>query len=149
MNHGGKMSFRSQLSNDEWYTLQCAPVWVFALVAGIDGTIDKKEMKSFAESIAEMAHRHVGLPKEIFQSIVADINQVMRCESNGEAALKGLVAVNHVLKKVNQTDATLYKQSLIVLGNKVAESSGPLFQDNRSDKETQVLAVIYKILELD
>jgi hypothetical protein len=143
------MSFRTQYTSDEWYTLQCAPVWVFALVAGIDGTIDKKELESFAQNIAELASRNVGFSKEIYQSIISDINQVMNCKSNGEAALKGLITVNHLLKKINETDATLYKQSLIVLGNRVAEASGGLFQKNRSDKETQVLAVIYKIFELD
>jgi hypothetical protein len=129
--------------------LQCAPVWVFALVAGIDGTIDKKELECFAKNIADLAIHDVGFPKEIYQSVVANINQVMQCKSNGEAALKGLVSVNHLLKRVNQTDATLYKQSLIVLGNRVAESSGGLFKKKRSEKEAQALAVIYRLLELD
>jgi len=142
------MSFRTQYTSDEWYTLECAPVWVFSIVAGIDGNIDKKEMKSFAKNIAELASKNIGFSKEIYQSIVSDINQVMRCKSNGEAALKGLITVNHLLKKINETDATLYKQSLIVLGNRVAESSGGLFKKNRSEKETQVLAVIHKILDL-
>jgi len=143
------MNFRTQYSSDEWYTLQCAPVWVFVLVAGIDGKIDKKEMESFAKNIAELASKNIGFSKEIYQSIISDINHVMRLKSHGEAALKGLITVNHLLKKINETDATLYKQSLITLGNRVAESSGGLFKKNRSEKETQILALIFKILELD
>jgi hypothetical protein len=143
------MSFSTQFTSDEWYTLQCAPVWVFVIVAGIDGTIDEKELESFAKNIAELAINNVGFSKEIYQSIVSDINKVLNCESNGEAALKGLVTVNHLLKKINDTDATLYKQSLLVLGNKVAESSGGMFQKKRSDIETQALAAVYHILELN
>jgi hypothetical protein len=141
------MSFRDDFSKEEWFTLQCAPVWVFAIVAGIDGKIDKKEMKSFTKTLVAKSRNSFGFSGEIYKSIISNIDAVMHVKSNGETALAGLIAINALLKKINETDATLYKRSLVELGNEVAESSGSIFK-KRSDKETKVLGLIMQIFEL-
>lgn len=141
------MSYREQYEDAQWYIMQCAPVFVLSLVAGIDGKIDKKEIKQFTQAVIEQSRNSFGFCQEMYQSIISDIEQVMRCDSSGKTALAGLIATNVLLKKVNESDATLYKRSLVHIGNQVALSSGGLFK-KRSEQETNVLAVIIKILEL-
>jgi len=141
------MSFKDEFSNEEWLTLECGPLWVFAIVAGIDGKIDKKEMNSFTKNLVAKSRNSFGFSGEMYKSIIANIDSVMRIKSNGETALAGLIAINVLLKKINETDATLYKRSLVELGNEVAESSGSIFK-KRSDKETKVLGLIMQIFEL-
>lgn len=142
------MSYRDTYSDAEWYILQCAPVYVLAIVAGIDGKIDQKELKKFSQSIVEQSRSNFGFCQEMYQSIVVNIDHVLRCDSSGPTALKGLIATNVLLKKLNDSDATLYKRSLVHIGNQVAESSGGIFSKKRSQKETQVLALLIKVLEL-
>jgi hypothetical protein len=141
------MIYKEQFNDAQWYIMQCAPVYVLSLVAGIDGKVDKKEIKNFTQAVIEQSRNSFGFCQEMYQSIISDIEHVMRCDSSGKTALAGLIATNVLLKKVNDTDATLYKRSLVQIGNEVAQSSGGLFK-KRGDKETQVLAVIIKILEL-
>ncbi len=141
------MSYREDFNEAQWYVMQCAPVFVLSLVAGIDGKIEKKEIKTFTQAIVEQSQNSFGFCQEMYNSIISDIEDVMRCDSSGKAALAGLIATNVLLKKVNSSDAILFKRSLVHIGNQIAETSGGLFK-KRGDKETQVLAVIIKILEL-
>lgn len=142
------MSFKETYSDAEWYILQCAPVYVLSMVAGIDGKIDQKEIKIFSRSIIEQTRNNFGFCQEIYQSICSNIDHILRCDSSGPTALKGLIATNVLLKKINDSDATLYKRSLVHIGNQVAESSGGVFAKKRSQKELQMLALIIKVLGL-
>ncbi len=139
--------FRDQYTDAQWYIMQCAPVFVLSLVAGIDGKIEKKELKSFTQAVIEQSRNNFGFCYEMYQSIISDIDHVMRCDSSGKAALAGLIATNVLLKKINESDATLYKRSLVHIGDQVAQTSGGLFK-KRGDKETNVLALIIRVLEL-
>lgn len=141
------MSYRDQFSKEEWFLIQSAPLWVLAIVGGIDGKIDKKEMQVFTDTIISISKSSIGLTREVYKSVIDDISSVINTPTDGETALKGLFAVNHLLKGANESEAKNYKESLILLGKEISEASGGFFK-KRSDKETQALGVIASLLEL-
>lgn len=144
------MSSHELFTNSEWNKFQLAPFWVFLLVAGIDGKVDKKEMTEIANQINQMNKTTSGFSKEVFSSIVGNIENVMGSFANltGKDAIEGLSEVNILLKKVDERDSDDFKKRLIYIGAQVAESSGGLFKKNISDDEKKALVAIYAILDM-
>lgn len=141
------MSYKNEFTDEEWLILESAPLWILAIVGGIDGNIDKKEISVFTDKVISIASSSFSLTREVFQDVIANIATVINTPTNGETAIKGLLVVNSLLEKVDATEAKHFKESLIFLGNEISEASGSIFK-KRSDQETKALALLAKMFDL-
>lgn len=109
-----------------------APFLVCILVAGADGTIDRKEIReaiNVAQKAAQVApslkkyYKETGEDfedklKVVLQNYPFDVNQ------RNQLIVEELAGLNEVLPRLNKKFATIFYQTMRVLAEKVAESSG-------------------------
>lgn len=135
------MIYRNKFTGDEWRTLEMAPIWIFMLVAAADKKLDKKEMKAFAEQIAAAPNHSDDFGLELFRHIHADLADLLK-EASCEHPLQGLQKVRHLLERVDQKQAEDYRATLLLIGARVAQSSGALFQKNKVSKSEAIALVV-------
>lgn len=138
------MSYREKFTHSEWRTLQFAPLWIFTLVAQIDGVTDKKEITALAKEIGDAPRYRNPLMREILLSLVQDgFDKIWDAYGEDSRSVdKGLSDVADLLdRKIDDETAEGFKLALLSIGKSVAEASAPLFGPAVSDKEKAALVV--------
>jgi hypothetical protein len=139
------MSYRDRFTDEEWRTLELAPLWMLMLVGGMDKKVDRKEMREFARQIALGPTHSQPFGIEVFLSIHNNLSAVL-ASGQGCGPVDGLKRVTKLLEKVEPQQAVDFKASLIHIGQKIAASSGGLFQKKVSKEETAALVFATAIL---
>lgn len=135
----------------EWETLLKAPVLVFLLVSAIDGKVDQKEIQSFQKVLREAATYKSALLRQVLidmvEKVPALLGQILSAGSDAGKLLSDVKSI--VNSKLPADDAKLFKQSLLYIGQQVAESSGGFFGfgSKMSKEEKNALAAVAVILE--
>lgn len=114
-------------SEEEWGVIAQAPVVAFLIVAAADGNVDKKEAIKFSEVLGSLAaqQEHESLSKMMvlaaqnFQQIMPNL---MSGNFDPAAMLQEFRQI--VETRFSEDEAMMMKTSLLVVGHKVAESSG-------------------------
>ena len=146
-NQGGKMSYRSLYSDDEWLTLQLAPVMVFLTVASADKDIDKKEIHAFESALPTLPSLSEPFGKEVFQSISWDVLTMSKMAMDKYVDIKGgLRAVNVLMGRIPIDQVEDFIVVLLALAKIIAEASGKFLQPKTSPGEAKVLAEVRAVL---
>jgi hypothetical protein len=138
---------KEQFTDEEWQTLQFAPLWVFAGVASIDNNIDDKEKEALAKELSEWALYKEPLVQEVFLSVGQSLPTTLPAfAADSRDLLVGLKDVADLLDaKVTPEQSHGFKGALILLGRKVGEASGTTFaagEDNVSDAEKMAIVMM-------
>jgi hypothetical protein len=125
----------NQLNEQEVELMQKAPILVSILIAGADGTIDKKEVKQ-AITIAEKESQTKSVLKNYFKELSEDFEDKIRIyiqsypyETTQRTPLlvDELAKINTIWNKVDGDFATEFYEMLLKIATKIARSSGGLF----------------------
>lgn len=141
------MSYRSLYSDDEWLTLQLAPVMVFLMVASADNDIDKKEREAFEKALPTLPSLSEPFGKEVFQSISWDLLTMSKMAMDKYVDLKGgLRAVNVLMGRIPMDQVEDFIVVLLALAKIIAEASGKFLQPKTSPEEAKVLSEVRAVL---
>ena len=143
--------FRESYTVEEWRTLQFAPLWVFAAVAGADRKIDEKEAGALAKELSEWARFKEPLVQEVLLSVVNDIaNVTPQYHTDSRDVMAGLQDVADLLdRKATQEQVKNFKGAMLPIGQNIAQASGGgVFGigDKVSSEEKTALALIMMAL---
>jgi tellurite resistance protein len=135
----------SSLTEDERETLLKAPVIIFLMVAAMDGKVEAKEVKGFLIAVRDLADGDSELLRGIFlesgANFPAILNQTL---STSADAGRILIDAKQIIEtKLPAGEAKLFKQSLLLMGQKVAEFSGTIGKEEKA-----ALAAVATILEV-
>ena len=141
------MSYRKQFTTGEWETLQFAPLWVFTMVAAVDGKVEKKEAAALAQELGEALLYKSDLAKEVFLSVARNFSTVWPAyQRDSRDVVAGLHEAGALVdEKLSATEAELFKRSLLFLGGRILDStSSGVFgkKDKSREKAALVLAAI-------
>jgi hypothetical protein len=126
----------SKLTEPELELMYKAPLLVSVLIAGADGTIDRKEIAGAIRSVQKKQQFSVSSVAEFFKEISNDFEDKLKMiiqgypyESTQRTPLlvADLAELNPVLAKIDPPFAAEFYQTLLVLADKIARSSGGLF----------------------
>lgn len=144
---------QDKFTSEEWDVLSSSPISIFCLVAGADGSIDKKEFMEFAKIILGLKHFDHELIKAVYASTVdgieAKFNNVIK---NLETIKSYVKRVRPILKgKVEDKVVDEFCKSLLFLGHKVASASGGFlgFGSKVSKEEKEMLIRIATMLDVE
>ncbi len=142
-------SFQELVSADEWQKLTYSPFLAFMLVAAADGSIDKKEIKSFIKTLSTQENP---LMLELLGSCGEAPDKIIsHLASLGSDAPLLLQEITEVLdSKLPEKHALAFKLELLHIGKNVAEASGGFFGFGKkaSKEEKLALALIAKVFGL-
>lgn len=118
----------SDLTSDQWRTLQQAPFWVLSAVTGQDRGFSALDREVFADALAR-ARRATPAPwvRAVLESCEQDAEQLAAIyERDDRSVGSGLDAVARVLQAVDPADAAAFRAALIAgFGVAVATARGP------------------------
>ena len=145
--------YKALFSEDEWRNLLYTPVVVFGIVAGADGSIDKKEIKQFQDELI----KGIVVDNRFMQQIMAEVLPVVPELLQDVVTVK--VDPKDVLENITRAidaklplkDAHEFKLALVMIGKEIAEASGGflgMFGSKMSKEEEQALAAISLIIGL-
>jgi hypothetical protein len=134
------------LTSSETELMLKAPVLVCILIAGADGTIDKKEIK---EAIAQIQKQHKAALSDYLKEVSQDFEDKLKIlmqsyphesSQRNPMLMAELGQLNAIWKKMDARFSTLVYQMLIELAAKVAGSSGGILGMNTvTDEEAKYL----------
>jgi len=144
------VAYRALFSDSEWQTLQFAPLWAFAAVAGADGKIDDRETAVLMKEVSE-APLHKGVfVREVMTSLATDLVRVSAAyKADSRNAFAGLVEVRGLLTRVDKDQAAIFKFAVMAIGKATAEASGPMFGAKIAVEEQQAWALAAVMLGFD
>jgi hypothetical protein len=138
-----------QLSESERQQLLFAPLCVFEVVAGADGTIDKKEIEVLYGFLGA-AHKSE-LMTAVLGELQRDIDAKLAAHSsNSIPSYQRLAgAAETVSRQFSPEEARTFLAELMVLGRRVAEASGGIlgFGQKISEQELSALKDLASILQ--
>jgi predicted lipase len=122
------------LNNQETELMLRAPFLVCILIAGADGTIDKKEIKE-AITVTQKNKKTIGILASYFRELSEDFEDKLKVTIQGypyESTQRApiiigeLAELNKIFPKLDKTFAKSFYEILIELAEKIASSSGGL-----------------------
>jgi len=141
------MSYKSLYSDDEWLTLQLAPVIVFLEVAAADKDIDKKEREEFVTAFATLPNLSGSFGREVFESINWNLLEMTHMAMERYPDLtQGLRDVNKLFTRIPMDQVEDFVVTLIAFGRIIAEASGKFLQPKTSAEEKVALARVQAAL---
>jgi hypothetical protein len=132
-----------KLTDQETELLFKAPFLVCILIAGADGTIDKKEIKG-AISIAEKKHKKVGIMSPYFKELTQDFEDKLKIliqsypyESTQRSPLivAELSGLSNLWTKLPKEFASEFYVTLLDIAQGIASSSGGMLGIRSVDAE--------------
>jgi len=143
------MSYRKQFTTDEWETLQFAPLWVFTMVASVDGKVEKKEIAALAKELSEGLLYKSDLAKEVFLSVAMNFSTIWPAyQRDSRDVVVGLHQAGELVdEKLNATDAERFKRALIFMGKKILDSTSQGFF-GKKDKSKETAALVLAAIAL-
>jgi hypothetical protein len=132
-----------KLGNSDLDVMLKAPILVCILIAGADGTIDKKEIKEAIAFAQKQAKAHTSLAN-YFKEVSQDFEDKLKILIQGypyESTLRNSIIVeeltqlNTILGKLDKTFSKQFYTSLKGIAEKIASSSGGLLGINSVGEE--------------
>ncbi|MBL7857632.1 MAG: hypothetical protein JNM57_08075 [Cyclobacteriaceae bacterium] len=123
-----------RLNDAETELMLKAPILVCILIAGADGTIDRKEIKE-AITIAQKSKKASGILKPYFSELSQDFEDKLKITIQGypyestqrtPLLVEELASLNAIWPKINRDFAVSFYESLKEIAEKIASSSGGL-----------------------
>ena len=134
-----------KLSNGEIEVMMRAPIVVCILIAGADGTIDKKEIKE-AITITSKQAKSRYLLREYLKYVGEDLEDKIRvlkqsyprdAKERSSVLVSELAGLNSILPKISHSFASEFYAMLKELAEKIASSSGGWLGLNAVDSEEE------------
>jgi hypothetical protein len=141
------MSERAGISSDEWRTLQFAPFWMLAAVAGAYRRFDILEYEAFSRSVELAASAPGRLNRELMTSVATDLERVAsEFAADPRSIGCGLCEVATILSNVPTEEAELLKNALVSgIGEGVARARGR-FGRVMSEEDAKNLELVAQFL---
>ncbi|BAW32144.1 conserved hypothetical protein [Methanothermobacter sp. MT-2] len=138
------MTFRNKFNENEWLTLQAAPIWVFEVVAIADGKIDEEELEEVLNQSKNVIEYSTGFTYEVFRDHIVNVTNNNPKFRNllKKNPLEGLKTVADLLGRLKHSEAQNFKKMLLKMAIKVANSS-----DGVDKNEEKAIAIIMGILD--
>ena len=140
------MTYQHLYKDAEWMVLEAAPLFVFYIVAGIDKNIDSKEVSEFVDQVVAAPSHSRTFGQEVFTGLQSDLKLLLEVASKADW-IAGLRAVHDLLTRVPSAEADDFKASLVLIGDKVSQSSGGFLQAKASEDEKKAILLVVAILE--
>ena len=147
------IDYKSLFSEQEWQNLLYSPILVFALVAGADGSIDKKEIQNFQKQLLMGLIVENDIMQQLMADLIPDVAKLLKEVLDGKIDPK--TTLEEIVVAVNSNlpgeDAIAFKMSLMEIGKSIAEASGGflgIFGSKISKEEEQTLAILAMMLGL-
>ena len=146
-------SYRSKFTDEQWLNILYSPIVTFALVAGADGKIDKKEAVGFRNQLIQGLAVDNAMLQEVMVGIIPEVGALMNEVIGGGVDPKAVLenVASSVDANLCSDDAMHFKLSLLQIGKAIAESSGGfmgMFGSRISKEETRALAAMALLLNL-
>ena len=137
------MSLKVKFTEEEWATLEYAPLWVLAGVGGADGKIDDKEVEAFTKELGDAPLYKDELVREIMMDDLTGLTRLMTAyKSDPRNVETGLSQVADALETKAPEHADNFKKVMLSIAAKVANASGPAFGNKVSENEKMAFAII-------
>ena len=110
------IDYKSLFSEQEWQNLLYSPILVFALVAGADGSIDKKEIQNFQKQLLMGLIVENDIMQQLMADLIPDVAKLLKEVLDGKIDPK--TTLEEIVVAVNSNlpgeDAIAFKMSLMV-----------------------------------
>jgi len=137
------MSLKEKFTNEEWETLEFAPLWILTGIGGADGKVDDKEVAAFTKELGDAPLYKDELVREVMMDDLTSFTNLMTAYKNDARNVQtGLSQVADTLEKKAPEHADNFKKVMLSIAAKVANSSGPAFGNKISENEKMAFAVI-------
>jgi hypothetical protein len=145
--------FKGRFTDEEWSTILYSPIVTFALVAGADGSIDKKEVVSFQKQMIKGVSGDNAMMQEVMLEVIPNLESLTQDVMQAKVDPKAIIedVTKFVDQNLSSEEATQFKLSLMGIGKVVAESSGGflgLLGNKISKAEQMMLASLLVLLKL-
>jgi len=137
------MSTKQMFTNDEWLTLEYAPLWILSGIAIANGRLDEKEVEAFTKELADAPFYKDELVREVMLDDLAGLDSLMASyKADTRNVETGLAQVADILEAKAPDHAENFKKVLLAIAAKVANASGPIFGEKISEKEKAVFVIM-------
>lgn len=141
------MSIKDKFTNEEWMTLEYAPLWVLAAVGTADGKLDEKEVEAFTKELADAPLFKDELVREVMLADLMTMSNLMvSYKADSRNVQVGLSQVADVLDKKSPEHADDFKKVLLGIAAKIANASGPAFGEKISQHEKVAFGLVATFL---
>lgn len=146
------MEIRGSYTEEEWYTLQFAPLWTFTVVAAADEQLGSKEVEALVKELTEAHLYRDALAREVLMSVADEFQDVMeRYKGDQRDVLAGLTDVAEVLdRKATPEAAEGFKKAMLLIGHSVARASAEDLSEGEDirEGEREALLLVAEALRL-
>ncbi len=143
----------SDLTDQDWFIIGQTPIIAFLLVAAADGKIDKKEANTCADLLTQFsAQQEHPLTAQMMRSALQNMSASMLQLTSSTNPMEALLRVNNLInEKIGGEDATIMKNTVLMMAKKIAEASGGfLGLGNKIDEdEAQALQLLASVFQDD
>jgi hypothetical protein len=139
----------SDLTQQDWQTLQTAPLWVLTAVVGRQSKFDPLELAAFWRVIDATAAGSDGLAKTVLESVSGNFSaQLSLYERNEQSVVAGLWDVMSILNRQDALVRGPFTTALLEVGEGISRARGPYGRTiSREDKQT--LLLLATLLEIE
>ena len=138
--------WREQWSEQEWFTLRLAPVWVLSALAGRI-RFDEDERGAFWDAVTDAALRSEGPGRELLGTAAAERLWLFdEFELDGRPVVSGLLSVSRLLERMDPDTRTDVRSSILSVGAGVALARGH-FGRRMTLEDEQTLLLVEQLLQ--
>ncbi|MET0866095.1 MAG: hypothetical protein ABWZ98_17315 [Nakamurella sp.] len=137
------------LTQQDWQTLQTAPLWVLTAVVGRQSKFDPLELAAFWRVVDATAAGSDGLAKSVLEALSSNFSaQLALYERNEQSVVAGLWDVMSILKRRDVLVSGPFTAAMLEVGEGISRARGPFGQTiSREDKQT--LLLLATLLEIE
>ena len=140
--------WREQWSEQEWFTLRLAPVWVLSALAG-RVRFDDDERGAFWDAVTDAALRSAGPGRELLGTAASERRWLFdEFELDGRPVVSGLLSVSRLLERMAAETRDDVRASILAVGGSVARARGP-FGRRMTTEDEQTLLLVEQLLQTE
>jgi hypothetical protein len=138
------VQYRDKFTDQEWQTLQFAPLWTFNAVAAADGDIDQQEMGKLGEYLQNALSFNDQLVREVMSSVALDLGGRLEAyKADSRDIASGLQQCADILdRKVAAEQAQAFKMAMLFIAKNIAEASSDAAGQQVSQVEQNAFALV-------
>jgi hypothetical protein len=138
--------WREQWSEQEWFTLLFAPVWVLSALAG-RVRFDEDERGAYWDAVTDAALRSTGPGRQLLGTAAAERRWLFdEFELDGRPVVSGLLSVTRLLERMAADTRDDVRASILRVGEGVARARGP-FGRRMTIEDEQTLLLVEQLLQ--
>jgi hypothetical protein len=137
--------WREQWSEQEWFNLLLAPVWVLSALAG-RVRFDEDERSAFLDAVTDAALRSSGPGRELLGTAAAERRWLFdEFELDGRPVVSGLLSVTRLLERMSAETRDDVRASILRVGEGFALARGH-FGRRMTLQDEQTLLLVHQLL---